>query len=475
MAFNQGHALLIGVDIYRYASQLNIPIASEDAAAVAGVLFDPKYGGYPPDQVKTLSGVAPTRANILDSLDQLVRLTQPDDTVFLFHCGHGDYGTDGKYYLICLDSQIQGNKVVSGSGISHQELLEKIKAIPAQRLLMVFNACHSGEISPSLGSDQVLGGKNLPGGVPEALLSTGSGRVVITACRENQLSWIGGGKLTIFTQALVEGLQGKGISPRGGYISLFDLYTALYEKVNRKVKELVNREQEPELTILKGIGPFAVALYLGATETNLSAAETMAEPPQNPAVRQVELEKSRKIYQQVTNQIGGINFGQENRAEISGDVTGGDRIDASQAQGFIQRAAGAVNQKFDNRVSTGGGAYIGGNVNVQGGDFIGRDRISNAHSSSQALTSEDFLVLLEQIQAELSAVLLDGKARTMVEHEIDSIKEEARDEQPSLPLIEARLNSIQSVIQKTAGIATATVGLAQVVQRAIQLAQSLFH
>jgi hypothetical protein len=475
MAFNHGYALLIGVDTYRHVPQLNFPIAAEEITAIAGVLYDPGYCGYPLDQVKTLFGAAANRANILDSLDQLARRTQPEDTLILFHCGHGDYGTDGKYYLICHDTQIQGIKVAGGTGISDQELLEKVKSIPAQRLLLVFNPSHSGEISPSPGIEQSLGGKNLPGRLAEALLFTGSGRTVITACRENQRSWSGHEKRSIFTQAFVDSLQGKGISPIGGTISLFDLYAALYETVRRKAAQLVGQEQEPELTILEGVRPFAVGLYQGATQTDLGAAETVAEPLPALAVRQVNAERSQQVYQQLIHPSGGMNLGQDNQVEIKGDVTGGDRIDARETQGFVQHAAGPVEQRFDSRVNTGGGAYVRGNVNVQGGDFIGRDQISNAPSSSQTLTRDDFLALLEQIRAELSVAQLDGKARTMVEHEIDSIKEEAQDEKPSPPLIEARLNSIQSVIQKTAGVATATIGLAQIVQQAIQLAQSLFH
>jgi uncharacterized caspase-like protein len=216
MSFNQGHALIVGVSSYRFAPRLNVPIAAKDANSLAPILYDPQHCGYPQDKINVLTAAGATRAGILQSLDQLAVRAQPEDTVLIFHTGHGDYGSDGSYCLICHDSEIEDDKVVSGSGVSQKELLEKCKAIPAERLLMIFNACHSGEISPAFGARDAFGSKGLPGDTAEALLATGSGRVVITACRENQVSYIGKGELSIFTQALVDSLQGKGVSARGG-------------------------------------------------------------------------------------------------------------------------------------------------------------------------------------------------------------------------------------------------------------------
>jgi hypothetical protein len=465
MVFSQGHALLVGADTYRYASQLELPFASQDAEAVANVLSDPKFCGYLADQVSVLKGAAANRTNILDSLGKLAQRTRSENTVFIFYCGHGDYDKEGEYHLICHDTQIEGEKVISGTGISQRELLEKAQAIPAQRQLWIFNTCHAGENTSSTGGKQPYGRKNLPSILTGALLSSGPGRAVLSACREGQISWTRPGELSIFTQAMVDRLLGKGISPRGGYIGLFELYSTLYESVRRKVEELGAQLQDPELSLLRGDGPFAVGLYQGTAETNLSLAEAMVEPPQSPGFHQVEPERGRQLYQQITTQ--------QERVEIAGDLTGGDRTEAAGTQGFIQHAGGPVTQKFDSRVDTGGGAYIRGSVKA-GGDFIGRDKITHAPSSSQTLTLDDFSVLLEQLRAELSKTNLEDKVSRMVESEITRVEEEAQDDKPSLPVIEARLTSIQSVLQQTAGVATAAMGLAQIIQQAIRVAQSLF-
>lgn len=404
MTFKQGFALVIGVSDYKHEPRLNVPIASRDVKAVRDVLLDSLFCGYTEDKVMALYEDYTSREHILLALDQVASQTEKDNTVFIFYCGHGDYGTDGNYYLLCNDSRVEGNKVASGTGISQQELLLKLRAIEAQRVVVILNSCHSGEISPSLSIKETFGGKTLPNETAEALMATGSGRILITACREGQLSWIGGGNLSIFSQALIDALQGKDIMPRGGFVSVFDLYTSLYQNVSSQVGDLLGMEQEPELTILKGVGPFAVALFQGATQTNLGAIEEALDPPQKTAVRQIEPETSNHMYQKVVGQSGGINFGQDNRIDFHGDVTGGDRI------------------------HTGGGAYVGGNVTVSHGDFVGRDQYKTVGASATEMAElfekifakiETHPGLSETDKEDLKADLTDVKTESTKANQID--------------------------------------------------------
>ncbi|MEW5867936.1 MAG: caspase family protein [Chloroflexota bacterium] len=348
MTFEKGHALLVGVGSHPNARQLDVLETVADVQAVAQALGDEHLCGYPSGQVRVLHDQSATRQGILAGLDELAGRAGPDDTVFIFYSGHGDYGTDGAYYLVSHDARIENEKVASGTGVSQAELLEKIGKIQAQRLLLLFNACHSGQVTPAtLGAAAApaLGARPLPGAAAEALLGSGSGRVVITACRQEQLSYVGDGPQTLFAQALLDALHGRTTSGRGGFISVFDLYTALYDALSEKAP------QEPELTVIKGVGPFAVALYNGASQTNLGLAEAAHEPPEYTAVRRVRPEKARYQFQQHS----AVHIG-----SISG-VSGGQ----------INIAGRDVNT----RVETGGGAYVGGNVDTGGGSFVGRDKL----------------------------------------------------------------------------------------------------
>src|SRR5437870_557688 len=98
MAFSQGHALIIGVGSYQVEPRLDIPISVSDANQVQSVLVNPRYCGYPQDQVSLLHDDTATRQGLLAALDDLAQRTGPGDTVVLFYCGHGDTGEDGEYY-----------------------------------------------------------------------------------------------------------------------------------------------------------------------------------------------------------------------------------------------------------------------------------------------------------------------------------------------------------------------------------------
>lgn len=339
MPFKQGHALVIGVGTHKYHPGLDVPITEADAEAIVNVLGDTNACGYPPEQVKALHQADATKSSILAALDDLAASVGAEDTVFLFYCGHGALGTDGNYYLVSHDARLEGGRVAAGTGVSESELLQKLRSIKAKRMLMVFNACHSASILPALEvTPETLASSNPDEDMAVALLGTGHGGIFIAACREQQLSYIGGGRLTIFTQALVDGLRGKGVRNSSGFISAFSLYEHLYESVSEEVRAQFNKVQEPELTVLRGVGPFAVALYRGASVLGDFAGDEVL--PAGTAVRQVSAEKSKRRFEQRVN-VGGdfigrdkVVYGDEVHGDkVMGDKIGGDKITIGDVRG----------------------------------------------------------------------------------------------------------------------------------------------
>lgn len=340
MTFDRGHALLVGVGSYQHIPHLNGPITANDARAVAQVLRDPRFCGYPEDQLTILHDTSADRATILAALDKLAAATSPDDTVLLFYCGHGDFGDDGDYYLTSHDTRIIAQKVVGGTGVSMRVFLQKLQAIRAKRVLVIFNACLSGANTSTLGSPQMRFGRGIPHNTASALLATGPGRIIITACREQQFSYSSGGSLTLFTQVLVQGLLGKGISSQNGYISAFDLYSYLYSTISQRARQEYGSTQEPELTILKNAGSFAVALYRGAA--TFGATEGTIPVPRQSAVREVTAETSQQALQDILRQ--GVEIGSDVRG---GNAAGHDQQipSVSGSQRAIQQAAGQAAQQ----------------------------------------------------------------------------------------------------------------------------------
>jgi hypothetical protein len=323
MAFTQAHALVIGVGTHQFEPNLDVPITVDDAKAVAEVLVDDESCGYPAAQVALLGNEKASRSGILSALEGLSKSVKEQDTLFFFFCGHGVLGTDGNYYLVSHDAQLDNGKVVAGTGVGEKELISQLKTIQAKRVLMVFNACFSGKVSPTLAvKKKAFKARSLSEDLSNALLGTGEGRIIITACRENQESYVGAGPLTIFTQALVDGLRGKDVGNHNGYISAFSLYEHIFETVSETVKEVyAPAVQEPELTVLKGIGSFAVALYKGAV--TLGDFNTDQPVPDLPAVRQVKPEKAQKALGLQINTGTIITIGGH---ATTGNVAGGNII-----------------------------------------------------------------------------------------------------------------------------------------------------
>jgi hypothetical protein len=316
MSFSTGHALLIGVGLYQHISQYNVPIAARDAEAVREALLDPDLCAYPAGQVTLLTNENATRAAVLSALEGLAAKLDAESTLFLFFVGHGVYGTDGNYTLTTHDSQLDGKRLRAGTGVSEIELLDKLRQIKAKRMLLVINACHSGELSPSFDVNESLSSEAPPQKLTEALLSTGEGRITITACRPEQKSWIGKGKLSIFSAAVVSGLRGDAPNSHG-YISAYGLYEHVYFNAKDAADEL-GQEQEPELTVLKGVGPFPVALYRGATQPG--AFDASEATPEGTAVRQVSPEKSQRSYRATLKGSGAIAQGDGAQAVGEGGI-----------------------------------------------------------------------------------------------------------------------------------------------------------
>lgn len=383
MAFDSGYALVIGVGTYQHEPRLNVPQTAEDARQMASVLLNPSYCGYPADHVTLLTDAEATRDRILAALDALATRPQkqPRDTILVFYSGHGEYGADG-YYLTAYDTKMADGKVVQGTGVRDTELLERLHQLEADRALFIFNACHSGEISPKSLGDAAAAeptGQNVPPELASALLNTGAGRVVITACRGGQKSYFGRQEqTTLFAQTVADGMRGEGVTNRRGYISVFDLYDHVYTHVSDTVRSRWGLEQEPELTVQQGVGVMAVALYRGqAAQGELGAAD---QPPAlRGAVTTVAPEASKAAFEQLLSGRLNLAAGRDisNNTIVAGDQTSvqGDQqnIHVSGGQGSIINPTAPITQQYGTQhtYNTGGGDFVQGSKNEQRGIFGG--------------------------------------------------------------------------------------------------------
>jgi len=418
MNFTQGHALLIGVGTHQFHPRIDVPITVADAEAVATVLRDANFCGYPAQQVQLLQNKHATKAGILAALDELARQTGVNDTAFFFYCGHGALGDDGNYYLVSHDAQLQkeSGRVIAGTGVSEGELLAKLRAIQAQRAFLVFNACHSGNLSPALDVEApILQTSNPVAETAAALLGTGQGRIIITACREQQFSYVGNGRNTIFTQALLDGLNGKGeVRNNRGFISAFSLYEQIYATVIRQGQRQNLPTQEPELTVLKGVGPFAVSLYKGASNLGDFADDVLAD---DLAVIEVKPAVSAKLFQRRVIDTSGGAYIAGNVATDGGNFTGRDET--------VQGDKFTGDKVRGNKV---GGVSIG-NVTggIHGSMIAGRDAKQTIVTTSGAAPSGDAEPTLDKLRQLLTKIQQDLAAVIAQRDTLDAISPDALD------------------------------------------------
>lgn len=302
---------------------------------------------------------------------------------------------------------------MDGSGVREVELLGRLQKLPASRALLIFNACHAGEISPgSLGdtAEVQATGQTVPDELAAALLGTGEGRVLVTACREMQKSYFGRhDPTTLFGAALIDGLQGRDMSPRRGYISIFELYDYLYHTVHAAARRRWGVEQEPELTVRKGVGVMAVALYRGwETTATLGDAERPADLQSLGQVREIDRpEAEQKLEQLLSGKIN-LAAGRDSRGNT---VVGGDQYNVRHSPGTLIKPQGPVEVR---NVNTGGGDFAEGDIKkgILGGNFYG-PAIGNVEGnvtlgSGQAPAE---VITLGQVQVELRQALNAAEAR----------------------------------------------------------------
>jgi hypothetical protein len=259
--FTHGYALLIGVGD-------DLPVTVKDATGLRDILGNPRRCAYPPGQVKLLTEGRAMRQDILGGLDWLADRAREDSdsTVVVYFSGHG--GHIPGYHLVpyAYDASALADTAVSGA-----EFTGKLDAIRSRKLLVLLDCCHAG------GMADVKAPGFVKSPVPpelDAVLTAGSGRVVIASSRKDQVSYPGT-PYSVFTQALREALAGYGAAERDGYAYIADM--ALY--VGRMVANRTNNRQNPILK-LAAADNFAVAYYAGGEKSvqPLPGAQTYPSP-----------------------------------------------------------------------------------------------------------------------------------------------------------------------------------------------------
>lgn len=213
-------------------------------------------------------------------LEKLLKRAKRGDTVMLFLAGHGRLSGRGAYFL---PHDFVSDRL-STTALALKDLRTLFEACKSQRILFVLDFCHSGGIV-SRGSGTVT---------RELKVLEGSGRVVLAACTEKEVSNetpdIGQGW---FTKSILDGLKGKAKNSAGN-VTPNSLHDYAVHYVREKGKEWFDTTQTP-VFFGEVKGEMVLAVYepsrrKGATEAPIAsppfaAHRSKAAPTAKPAAR----------------------------------------------------------------------------------------------------------------------------------------------------------------------------------------------
>ena len=220
------YVLVIGVNTYSN-QQYNLKYAVADATVFGDEVqrAQQQIANYERVEVASLQNEQATKANILRALRllagsqdtltadaptalQKLKATQPEDAVFIYFAGHGT-AHGQRFYLLPHDLGYTGERnaldaagfqLILEHGISDEELELAVEGIDADKVLMVIDACNSGQ---ALEAEEKRRGPMNSKGL--AQLAYEKGMYILTAAQSYQaaqeVSELGHGLLTY---ALVE-------------------------------------------------------------------------------------------------------------------------------------------------------------------------------------------------------------------------------------------------------------------------------
>lgn len=239
-------AFLIGIEDYEDEHITDLRYSVDDVRLLYEVLVDSRRGAF--DYVRLLtsedteSQKRPTRRNIFRGLRNWLSQTKPDDTVLFYFSGHGIADKDGQNYLIAVDTEVSLPQETAVSMKQVNAILNNREQIPAKRIIVVLDSCHSGVRRDA--RSLVVQGQIL-----SPLFEDAEGRITLASCNIDEQSFededIGHG---VFTYFFVEGLKGNADQSRDGLITASELNNYVYTQVttwakNRQLKQTPRKQE----------------------------------------------------------------------------------------------------------------------------------------------------------------------------------------------------------------------------------------
>lgn len=452
--FKQGYAVVVGV-----GSDLTNTI--DDAKGLADILKDEERCAYLPEHICLLTGSDATRSSILKALDDLSQVADAQSTVIIYFSGHGyqvSTSVSDAYFLMPYGYDVHRLKQTAISGA---EFTAKLRAIPAQKLLVLLDCCHAGGVGDAKAPGLEFAKSPLP---PEtlALLAEGKGRVLIASSKEDELSYAGK-PYSAFTLALMESLSGVGVAKQDGFVRVADVALHAREVVPGRT----GKKQHPILHF-EHADNFALAYYAGGEKQpkGLPFPVGSVEIEPEPGAWRGISQSGQTVYGPQTNIAGNVT-GSVLSGQFDGPVAvgGGEAVNLSGSQGAVYKPSGPVKQHFGDRVTiTGDGNVIGNN-----------NRVNVSKSQTTGVTVDEFLKLLVELRQAIPQAGLDPDEAEAMVTDLQAAEAQARKPQPNARLILSRITNVAGLLATADGALGMLQRLQPLAQQLQTWAGSLFH
>ncbi len=233
------HAIVVGINNYQDTGISDLSKARNDAKLVGRILKD--QGEF--EQVFVMTddidprndkdNLYPTKLNIEEKLDSLLRFSEPDDLVVFFFSGHGISDPNENGFLVTVDTVTDKQ---FNTSLKINDVVQKLKNKGIKKSLLVLDACRDVLYSSKSSSrNSLLEKEYTEAEVSATFYSTKAGYY---SYEDDETDY------GVFTKYLVKGMEGQADSNGDGVVA----FSELEQYVQKGVKEWStrkNKQQKP--------------------------------------------------------------------------------------------------------------------------------------------------------------------------------------------------------------------------------------
>ena len=244
------HVLAIGIDDYTN-DDLDLTNANKDVQSLVTTLENQKGRMFNEVKTKVISNQEATKANIEDAIRQIKGKAAKDDLVLIYFAGHGAE-SGGSFYLKPTDVKSDPSEMEISS-IDNRWIMEEISRYSAPTLYFL----DASYPSKSDANGATVGNANMDAvqnAFGKVIDNDDEIRIFVSSTSSKQKSNVGADKGSLFTVAMLEGLDGKADLNDNGLVTVEELG----DYVSDRVLGQTSWKQKPTL-VKRGIGMVPLA------------------------------------------------------------------------------------------------------------------------------------------------------------------------------------------------------------------------